>query len=403
MRALLLLTAIALIFPCLTEAANKLPAEAAFMSRWGEVRADNPPYEMWGVATIPAYGASQVQQYGRHWNLNVPTPGFKERNDIWAAVKPYAQQAGWTVVSENFGGGLLVVLHYNKDGLDAWANASTDNGGTRFYMEIIEVTPRPITLTLPEPAATPEKLPTGGKGDFTLLPPMPGSEARGGQELMTALRLTPKGANQDEIVANGSVVRNYQMKDGSQALFAAVYHDALPKAGWVIENEHGTELIVAHYTREGRNIWAYLLDHGTEYTIQVGVEAAPDQMKTALAAKCHVALYGVLFDFNKSTLQSASDGVLGQVAALMTANPALVVEVQGHTDNVGTDAYNQGLSEARAQSVMAWLTQHAVAGSRMTAKGYGKAMPVADNNSDEGRMRNRRVEIADPGCKPSGK
>jgi outer membrane protein OmpA-like peptidoglycan-associated protein len=79
------------------------------------------------------------------------------------------------------------------------------------------------------------------------------------------------------------------------------------------------------------------------------------------------------------------------------------LEIQGHTDNVGGDAYNQTLSEARARSVMAWLTQHGVAAARMTAKGYGKTMPIADNGTDEGRMKNRRVEIADPRCKPQPK
>ncbi len=137
--------------------------------------------------------------------------------------------------------------------------------------------------------------------------------------------------------------------------------------------------------------------------IRVGKEAAPNQMKTSLKTQCHVALYGVLFDFNKATLQVASDGPLGQVAALMAADPSLKIEVQGHTDNVGGDDYNQKLSDARSNSVMTWLTQHGVAAVRMTAKGYGKTRPIADNNTDEGRMKNRRVEIADPRCTPQGK
>jgi OOP family OmpA-OmpF porin len=146
-----------------------------------------------------------------------------------------------------------------------------------------------------------------------------------------------------------------------------------------------------------------LIDHGTEYSIQVGKEAATDQMKSTLASNCHVVLLGVLFDFNKFTLQPASDGILTQVSTLLGANPSLNVEIQGHTDNVGAEAYNQTLSEARARSVMTWLTQHGVAIARLSAKGYGKTQPVADNNSDEGRMRNRRVEIADPKCKPAAK
>jgi OmpA-OmpF porin, OOP family len=187
-------------------------------------------------------------------------------------------------------------------------------------------------------------------------------------------------------------------------LFARVYRDALLKAGWSIEYESGNhEVIVAHYSKNGRNIWAYLLDHGSDYTLRVGKEAAPDLMKTSLTTQCHVAVYGVLFDFNKATLQPASDGPLGQVAALMAANPSMQIEVQGHTDNVGGDDYNQKLSEARASSVMIWLTQHGVAAGRMTAKGYGKTRPVADNNNDEGRMKNRRVEIADPRCTPQRK
>jgi len=368
------------------------------MSHWGAVRVMS--YEAWGVATVPSYGANQVNQYGRHWNLLVMTPGFKERNAIWAAVKPYAVQAGWTVVSENFGGGLLVVLHYEKNGIDAWANAGTDNQGTNFYMEIIEVTPPPVTLTLAEPAATPEKLPSQGKGDFPFLAPIAGSQTHNGQEINNPLRLTPKGANDPEIVAKSSVIRSYTLKDGSQALISRVYHDALVKAGWDIEKEVGTEIIIAHYGKKGRNIWAYFVIHGADYSMEVGAEDAPDQLKSTLASKCHVPIYGVLFDFNKSTLQPASDAILTQVAALMTGNPALKIEVQGHTDNVGTDAYNQALSEDRARSVMTWLTQHGVAAARMTSKGYGKTMPVADNKSDEGRMKNRRVEIADPSCKP---
>jgi OOP family OmpA-OmpF porin len=77
------------------------------------------------------------------------------------------------------------------------------------------------------------------------------------------------------------------------------------------------------------------------------------------------------------------------------------LEVQGHTDNAGNDPYNQTLSES-AKAVVTWLTQHGVAADRLTARGYGKTKPVADNGSDEGRAKNRRVEIADPSYSPKG-
>jgi outer membrane protein OmpA-like peptidoglycan-associated protein len=90
--------------------------------------------------------------------------------------------------------------------------------------------------------------------------------------------------------------------------------------------------------------------------------------------------------------------VLQAVADMLSKDPTLKVEVQGHTDNVGADAYNQTLSEARARAVMDWLTKHGIPAARLTAKGYGKNKPVADNGSDEGRAKNRRVEIANPAC-----
>jgi outer membrane protein OmpA-like peptidoglycan-associated protein len=387
--------------PCLGQLAD-YPPEAAFMTHWGTIHHDPP--ESWGVATIPRYGDHQVQRYGHRWWLTVDIPGFGgNRPGLWASVKPYALKAGWTVVSENPNGGMLIVLHYSQNGVDAWANAGTDNPANRFEMEIIEVVPPPISLTLKEPASIPEKV-DPRKEDFPYLAPLPGSEKKGGGESEMPFRLTPKGAKQEEIVANGSMDRGYALQGLSKVLFARVYHDGLLKAGWSIEQETAnSEVIVAHYSKNGRNIWAYLLCHGAEYIFRVGKEAAPDLMKTSLATQCHVAVYGVLFDFNKATLQSASDGPLGQVAALMAADPSLKIEVQGHTDNVGGDDYNQKLSEARANSVMNWLTQHGVAAGRITAKGYGKTKPVVDNNTDEGRMKNRRVEIADPRCTPQGK
>jgi outer membrane protein OmpA-like peptidoglycan-associated protein len=87
------------------------------------------------------------------------------------------------------------------------------------------------------------------------------------------------------------------------------------------------------------------------------------------------------------------------VAAVLAQQPALKVEVQGHTDSVGNDAYNQSLSQSRAQSVAAWLAAHGIAAARLSSKGYGKNQPIDDNSTDEGRARNRRVEIANPACK----
>jgi OOP family OmpA-OmpF porin len=379
---------------------KNVPSELKFLSTMGKVY-DLYPYRAWDRATFPRWGEHQVEKLGRHWTLFVDLPDPKNADALWAKMQPVAIQAGWTVVSVNKGGGFLVLLRYQRDGIDAWANAVMDFGYDHPHVnwDVIEVAPPPITVALVEPSARPEKMPTGETGDFPFLTPIPHSVARGGRNNDTPWNLIWKGSNEMQTVADGSLDRSYTYPDLSPLLFGTVYHDALIKAGWDVAQDAPDHPIIAHYSKKGRNLWAYVTLGGDDYTLKVGKEGAPEQLKANLAKDCHVALYGVLFDFNKSTLQAASDGALQQVAALMAANPSLKIEIQGHTDNVGGDAYNQTLSEARAHAVMTWLIAHNVAAARMTATGYGKTMPVADNNTDEGRMKNRRVEIADPSCK----
>jgi outer membrane protein OmpA-like peptidoglycan-associated protein len=178
------------------------------------------------------------------------------------------------------------------------------------------------------------------------------------------------------------------------------YHEALTAAGWTIVNEvmASDVAIWAHFSKNGRNLWAYL-HKSDNFDIRVADAGALNKdMDRDLKTNCHVALYGVLFDFNKSSLQAASDPVLQQILDLLKKNPTQTIEVQGHTDNVGGDAYNQTLSEARAKAIVTWLTQRGITGNRLTAKGLGKTRPIADNATDAGRAKNRRVEIADPNC-----
>jgi outer membrane protein OmpA-like peptidoglycan-associated protein len=211
-----------------------------------------------------------------------------------------------------------------------------------------------------------------------------------------------KGASESELVASSSIIKAYYAPpDGlSNSLFRIAYHDALTAAGWTIVDERmGADVVIsAHFTKNGRNLWASLHKSDT-YDIRVAdAGAVTNTLGKDLETNCHVAIYGVLFDFNKSTLQPASDPVLQKILDLLKRTPALKLEIQGHTDNVGNDAYNQTLSEARAKAVVTWLTQNGIAALRLTAKGYGKTRPIADNATDAGRAKNRRVEIAEPGC-----
>jgi OOP family OmpA-OmpF porin len=114
----------------------------------------------------------------------------------------------------------------------------------------------------------------------------------------------------------------------------------------------------------------------------------------ALASTGKVDLYGFLFDTGKSQLKAGSDTTLGELGKVLKDNPSLSVQVVGHTDNVGKDDANQALSEARAQAVSAALTsQFGIAPDRVAALGRGASQPVAPNTAEDGRAKNRRVEI----------
>jgi outer membrane protein OmpA-like peptidoglycan-associated protein len=106
-----------------------------------------------------------------------------------------------------------------------------------------------------------------------------------------------------------------------------------------------------------------------------------------------VNMSDVLFDFNKYTLKSDAQVKLAKVSGILLAYPNLKLQVEGYTDNIGTDEYNQKLSEQRADAVREFLVAQSVADANITAQGYGKSNPIADNSSNSGRAQNRRVEL----------
>jgi outer membrane protein OmpA-like peptidoglycan-associated protein len=111
-----------------------------------------------------------------------------------------------------------------------------------------------------------------------------------------------------------------------------------------------------------------------------------------------VSMPDVLFDFNQSTLRAGAREKLAKVAGVLLAYPDLQVEVEGHTDNVGTDDYNQRLSERRAESVRGYLTQQGIPAASIAARGFGESRPVVSNDADAGRQQNRRVELVVSGA-----
>lgn len=121
-------------------------------------------------------------------------------------------------------------------------------------------------------------------------------------------------------------------------------------------------------------------------------DKCPDTPKGAVVDKdgCW-AFHGVLFDFDSDKVKSKYEPLIQNAVHVMKVNPGLTVEIQGHTDSYGTDAYNQDLSERRAKSVKGELVKLGVDGKRLTTKGFGESQPVDTNETDEGRAYNRRV------------
>jgi OmpA-OmpF porin, OOP family len=108
----------------------------------------------------------------------------------------------------------------------------------------------------------------------------------------------------------------------------------------------------------------------------------------------HASVYGISFDTGKAEVKPESDATLKEIAKLLQHNPQLKLYVVGHTDNVGTLSSNMDLSQRRAEAVLNVLTtRNGVAVARLHAVGDGPTAPVASNDSDEGRAKNRRVEL----------
>ena len=123
------------------------------------------------------------------------------------------------------------------------------------------------------------------------------------------------------------------------------------------------------------------------------MSASAQAMSDAIAKSGRLDIYGITFATGQAAITPASDAVLVDVLAVLTANPDWRLRIEGHTDNVGDQAANMKLSAARAAAVAAWLTGKGVDAGRLAPVGLGDTQPVAENTTDEGRARNRRVVL----------
>jgi len=119
-----------------------------------------------------------------------------------------------------------------------------------------------------------------------------------------------------------------------------------------------------------------------------------ERIASDLAKEGRSVIYGIYFDFNSDRIKEESEPVLAEIAQVMKQNPTWNLSVEGHTDNIASDAFNLELSKRRAAAVKTALTgRYAINGARLTTSGYGESAPRDRNDTLEGRAKNRRVEL----------
>lgn len=180
------------------------------------------------------------------------------------------------------------------------------------------------------------------------------------------------------------------------------HQDAIGKIGGTVlfEDPRYTWVKVA---KDGKEIWAqvdtawnkgYMLTIIERQAMAQEVVASAELFKTGLKTSGHVEVPGIFFNTGKAELKPESQAAVTEVAKLLKADPGLKVYVVGHTDNTASLDLNIKLSKTRAEAVaQALVAQHGIAASRLSGQGAGPLLPIASNDSEEGRAKNRRVEL----------
>ncbi len=201
----------------------------------------------------------------------------------------------------------------------------------------------------------------------------------------------------------------YSLKKGSVASSSLEiirnFESALKKIGGIKLYEKAPEEVWLKLEKEGKTFYAHVrAPHGETYYVTIvekqempqQVVADAKSMLSDIEKKGSASVYGIYFDFGKADVKPESEPAIREIAKLLKENKTLKLYVVGHTDNVGSLDYNLKLSKARADAVVKELvTKHGIGADRLKAYGVGSLAPVASNRTEEGRAKNRRVEVVE--------
>jgi outer membrane protein OmpA-like peptidoglycan-associated protein len=202
-------------------------------------------------------------------------------------------------------------------------------------------------------------------------------------------------------------VERYTYRCEENVSFLAVVRNAkaaLERAGYTIvfngkgDNEQpaisarkGGTWVAIQTEQNGGQTYKQIVVRSKEMAQEMTASAEAFEDEIIKSGQC--SIYGILFDTGKATIQKSSEECLNEVAKLLKKNAAWKMRIEGHTDSVGPKEANMTLSQQRAEAVTAWLAAHGIDKSRLIAKGLGDSKPVADNSTEDGRMKNRRVAL----------
>jgi OmpA-OmpF porin, OOP family len=195
---------------------------------------------------------------------------------------------------------------------------------------------------------------------------------------------------------------NDDVKTPSYKQILRNYSNAVKDAGGMIVYDGGGSDVFLKLEKNNKIYWVRVWARDNNYELIIVEEALMRQdivvdansMLGDLNSQGRVALYGIYFDFDKSDVKPESDPTLKEISKLLSENTKLNLFVVGHTDNVGDYNYNMKLSEARADAVVKTLvSKYNVDKNRLTPAGVGPLAPVTINDTEEGKAKNRRVEL----------